>query len=80
MRRVWAAVLASWALFGLIAVLAWARPATAPLHSSVVVVHTAHGLRTVVHTTTRTSPAAAAQQQQVVSSPNVAVQPAGAGG
>jgi len=64
MQRVWAAVLAVWALLALVAVLAWTRP-PAPVSQQgarVVVVHTAHGPRRILvaaaHATTHTSAAA----------------------
>jgi flagellar hook-length control protein FliK len=70
MRRVWAAVLAVWALLALVTVLAWSRPPTPATQgsASVAVVRTANGLRTVVlpagsaHATTQTSPTASAGQ------------------
>jgi hypothetical protein len=69
MRRVWASVLAVWALLALVAVLAWTRPPTpASLQGArVVVIHTANGPRRVLlapaaHARTQTSGSAPRQQ------------------
>jgi len=69
MRNVWAAVLATWALFGVLALLAWTRPqptANTPQSiPSAVVVKGKNGQSHLVvvkggvtssHATTRTSP------------------------
>jgi cyanate permease len=67
MRAVWAAVISVWALFAVVAVLAWTRqrPAGAPAQGPTsVVVTTKSGQRQLVivpssttpHATTRTSP------------------------
>ena len=83
MQRVWASVLAVWALLALVAVLAWTRAPTpiAQQGARVVVVHTANGPRRVLvapaaHTTTHTSgsvsrqqPAPAGQGAAIVSAP-----------
>ena len=72
MRTIWATILATWALFGVLAILAWTRtqPATTPQPipqvavvkgkngaSKLVVVQS--GSATSTHATTRTSPVAA---------------------
>lgn len=65
MRAVWAAVLSVWALFGVVAVLAWTRQQPAPTQSTppTMVVKGKNGQLLVVpsasHATTRTSPVAA---------------------
>ena len=83
MRRVWASVLAVWALLALVAVLAWTRAPTPVSQQAarVVVVHTANGPRRILvapaaHTTTHTSGSASRQQSvrsgqgaMIVSSP-----------
>jgi cyanate permease len=64
MRRVWAAVLATWALLALVAVLAWSHPplqSSSPGGATVVVVKGKKGRAVVLpagvatHTTTHTS-------------------------
>ena len=71
MRPIWAAIGATWALFAVLAVLAWTRPQPAPapqnVPSAVVVKDKAGKSHLVVvnagsassHATTRTSPVAA---------------------
>jgi cyanate permease len=66
MRKLWATVLATWALFAVLAVLAWTRPTTAAQTiPAAVVVKGANGTSHLVvvkggasasHATTRTSP------------------------
>lgn len=71
MRTVWAAVLATWALCGVVAYLAWTRPQPSPAPSvqnvpGAVIVKGKNGKRRLVvlsgtgtaatHATTRTSP------------------------
>jgi hypothetical protein len=71
MRTVWAAVLSVWALFGVVAVLAWTRPQPTPAPSQgsipgAVIVKGKNGSKKLVilsgagapaaHATTRTSP------------------------
>lgn len=63
MRNVWASVLSVWALFAVVAVLAWTRqqPAASPTGSQVVVVKGKNGtnrllVQQATHATTRTSP------------------------
>jgi cyanate permease len=68
MRTIWATVLATWALFAVLAVLAWTRPQPAAIPQSIpsaVVVKGANGQSRLVvvkgsaaasHATTRTSP------------------------
>lgn len=68
MRNLWATVLATWALFIVLAVLAWTRPlptpAPAPIPGAVVVTDktgkshlvVVKGGATTSHATTRTSP------------------------
>jgi hypothetical protein len=67
MRRVWAAVAASWALLAIVAVLAWSHPPTptgTATRATVVVVKGKHGKAVVLpsgvasHTTTHSSPPA----------------------
>jgi hypothetical protein len=67
MRRVWAAVMAVWALLALVGVLAWTRPVAPPGQGVArsAVVRTVNGRRQVVllapaaHATTQTSGAPA---------------------
>lgn len=71
MRNLWATVFATWALFAVLAVLAWTRPQPAPAPASIptaVVVKGKNGATHLVvvqggaaasHATTRTSPVAA---------------------
>lgn len=70
MRNLWATVLATWSVFGVLAVLAWTRPLPSPTPQQVptaVVVKGKNGTSHVVvvpgasasHATTRTSPVAA---------------------
>lgn len=80
MRRVWASVLAVWALLAVVAVLAWTRPPTpvAQQGARVVVVHTANGPRRVLlapaaHATTHTSGSAPQQQPSVLSGQGPAI-------
>jgi len=68
MRNIWATVMATWALFAVLAVLAWTRPLPAPAPQQVpgaVVVTGKNGTSHLVvvqsgatpaHATTRTSP------------------------
>ena len=68
MRNVWAAVVSVWALFAVVALLAWTRQPTAssPIAPTAVVIKGANGKGQVVlvpgaastaaHATTRTSP------------------------
>jgi cyanate permease len=62
MRAVWAAVLSVWALFGVVAVLAWTRQQPAPVQSvpPALVVNGKNGqvltVPNTAHATTRTSP------------------------
>lgn len=65
MRRVWAAVAATWALLAIVAVLAWSHPPlqSAPTGGTKVVVVKGKGGKAVLlpaavatHTTTHTSP------------------------
>ena len=68
MRNVWASVIATWALFAVLAVLAWTRPqpaaAVQPIPAAVVVTGkngqshlvVVAGAGTASHATTRTSP------------------------
>ncbi len=68
MRNLWATIFATWALFAVLAVLAWTRPLPAPAPASVpgaVVVQGKNGQSHLVvvqgstaatHATTRTSP------------------------
>ncbi len=66
MRRVWAAVAASWALLAIVAVLAWSHPPTQPPsgRGTVVVIKGKNGKAVVLpsglatHTTTHSSPPA----------------------
>jgi hypothetical protein len=80
MRRVWASVLAVWALLAVVAVLAWTRAPTpvAQQGARVVVVHTANGPRRVLlaptaHATTHTSGSAPRQQPSVLSGQGPAI-------
>ncbi len=71
MRNLWATVFATWALFGVLAVLAWTRPPAAPAPANTpgaVLVKGKNGQTHLVvvqggtspaHATTRTSPVAA---------------------
>lgn len=71
MRNLWATVLATWLVFGVLAVLAWTRPAPSPSPQpapTAVVVKGKNGTSHLVvvqgsasssHATTRTSPVAA---------------------
>lgn len=71
MRNIWAAIAATWALFAVLAALAWTRPQAAAPTSSIptaVVVKGKNGQTHLVvvqggaatsHATTRTSPVAA---------------------
>jgi cyanate permease len=65
MRSVWAAVLATWALFAVLAILAWTRPQPAPTPGpATLIVRGKDGVNHLVtvqgastsHGTTRTSP------------------------
>jgi hypothetical protein len=67
-RRVWAAVAATWALLAIVAVLAWSHPPTqsaAPARATVVMVKGKKGHVVLLpgsvatHTTTHSSPPAA---------------------
>ena len=66
MRSIWATVIATWALFAVLAVLAWTRPQ--PVTTQPVVVKGKNGASSIVvvkaaastsHATTRTSPVGA---------------------
>jgi cyanate permease len=83
MRRVWAAVMAVWALLSLVAVLAWTQPMT-PAGQAVarpVIVRTIHGRQVRVlappaHATTQTSrvgaqPSVASPMRGAASVPSV---------
>lgn len=71
MRTIWATILATWALFAVLAVLAWTRPQPSTTQQSIpqaVVVKGANGKSSIVvvksgasasHATTRTSPVGA---------------------
>ena len=71
MRTIWATVLATWALFAVLAVLAWTRPQPAATQQPIpqaVVVKGKNGKTSIVvvkasasasHATTRTSPVGA---------------------
>lgn len=71
MRTIWATVLATWALFAVLAVLAWTRPQPAATQQAIpqaVVVKGKNGKTSIVvvkasasssHATTRTSPVGA---------------------
>jgi cyanate permease len=71
MRTIWSTILATWALFAVLAVLAWTRPQPATTQQSIpqaVVVKGANGKSSIVvvkgsssasHATTRTSPVGA---------------------
>jgi hypothetical protein len=67
MRRIWVAVLTTWALIAIVGLLAWThRPGSTPAGAQAVVVRGAGGASRVVllpspavHGTTQTSPAAA---------------------
>ena len=71
MRNVWATIFATWALFGVLAILAWTRPQPSSGPTSIptaVVVKGKNGKSQLVvvqggatasHATTRTSPVAA---------------------
>lgn len=88
MRRVWASVLAVWALLALVAVIAWSRPSTpvAQSGSRTVVVRTANGgHRTIVvapppHATTQTSPGAAQQPAAISRQGSIVMSPGAVGG
>ena len=68
MRSIWAAIAATWALFAVLAVLAWTRPQAAarrlPIPAAVIVkgkngqshLVVVQGGATTSHATTRTSP------------------------
>ena len=71
MRSIWATVIATWALFAVLAILAWTRPQPATTQQTVpqaVVVKGKNGVSSIVvvkagastsHATTRTSPVGA---------------------
>jgi hypothetical protein len=87
MGRVWAAVLSVWALFAVVAVIAWSRPVSgAQPGARTVVVRTANGgQRTIVlapppHATTQTSPGSAQQPAVVPGQGPVAASPGAGGG
>jgi hypothetical protein len=88
MQRVWASVLAVWALLALVAVIAWSRPPTPAAESGrrTVVIPTANGgHRTIVlapppHATTQTSPASAQQPAAISGQGSSVLSPGPAGG
>jgi hypothetical protein len=88
MQRVWASVLAVWALLALVAVIAWSRPPTPVAQSSgrTVVIRTANGgHRAIVltpppHATTQTSPASAQQPATITGQSSIVLSPGAAGG
>jgi len=88
MQRVWASVLAVWALLALVAVIAWSRPPTpvAQSGSRTVVIRTANGgHRAIVltpppHATTQTSPASAQQPATITGQSSIVLSPGAAGG